>query len=89
MRRRLIHCQGRTPSYFQKQFVRTPKRPEDRIHKPNGNPNLKETINKQPDRQQITKRPVSLSDQNKFPRTPHSSSFISKDHINTKTRHTT
>ncbi len=89
MRRRLIHCQARTPPYFHEQFVRTPKGREDLRHKVNGNLNLKGTTNKLTNRQLPTQRPVSLSDQNKFPRTAYASSFPSKDHTLNKTRHTT
>ena len=90
MRRRLIHCQGRTPFYFQARFGYIPAQElEDRHKNTKRNPNLRGTNNPQTNRKLITNRPLSLSDQNKTARTAYTSVFFDKDQLVTKTRHTT
>ncbi len=90
MRRRLIHCQGRTPSYFQARFAQIPPQElEDRHNNTKQNPNLTATINQQTNRKIKANRPISLSDQYKTPRTAYTSVFLEKDHLPAKTRHTT
>jgi hypothetical protein len=89
LRRRLIHCQGRTPSYFQARFAQIPQELEDRPNNTKRNPNLIGTNNHQTNRKILTKRPISLSDQYKTPRTGYTSVLLDKDQFVTRTRHTT
>ena len=89
MRRRLLHCQGRTHSYFQTRFAQTPQELEARPNKSKRNSNLIGVNNLQVNRKTLSNRPISLSDQNKTPRTGYTSVLVDKDHLLTKTRHTT
>ncbi len=89
MRRRLIHCQNRTPFYFQTHFPRVPQQDlEDYLNNPKETPKLSGTINKRINKNLTRKRPVSLTDQNKTHRTAYTNIFLDKDNI-TRTRHTT
>ncbi len=85
MRRRLIHCQGRKSFSIQARFARIPPQEvEDRLKRPKGNADLPGAINKK----STPKRPVSLSDSNKTPRTVYSNMDLNKDNLITKIRHT-
>ncbi|CAF3978467.1 unnamed protein product, partial [Rotaria sp. Silwood1] len=88
--RRLIHCQGRTPIYYQARFAKNHlEEPVDGLH--NSKRNLPCTVVKNPRicEKLNTKRPLSLTDQNKFYRTKYTTNILDKDHFITKTRHTT
>ena len=89
MRRRLIHCQGRKHSCFQTRFAQIPQELEARPNKAKRNSNLIGVNNLQANRKTPSNRPNSLSDQNKTPRTGYTSVLVDKDHLVTKTRHTT
>ena len=91
LRRRLFHCQGRTPLYFQTRFARIPLQDiQARHNNTKGNSNLPTTLNRQINRNSPTKRPLSLSDQNKTHRTAYTTTYLDKDiTLITKTRHTT
>jgi hypothetical protein len=85
LRRRLIHCQRRTPSYFQARFDRAPPHElEERLHNKKGNKNLIDASNIKT----TTRRPVSLTDPNKHQRSVFTTSTLGKDHVS-KIRHTT
>lgn len=90
MRRRLIHCESRTPFYFQARFARIPPQDlEDHQKKLKGNPKLIGPTNQRINRNLTTRRPISLTDQNKTAKTGFTSVFLDKDNPITKTRHTT
>ncbi|UJR22842.1 hypothetical protein I4U23_025872 [Adineta vaga] len=89
LRRRLIHCQGRSPSHYQSQPIRNLKGLEDRLYKKKGIPNNSGSNTQRILTQQTSRRPLSLTDQNKVPRTIYTNSLPSKDIMLTKTRHTT
>ncbi|CAF0972165.1 unnamed protein product [Rotaria sordida] len=85
--RRLIHCQGRTPIYFQARFAKNhPQELVDYFHNAKQGPT---PINPQICRKLNTKRPVSLTDQNTLYRTKYTNSLLGNDHLITKARHTT
>jgi hypothetical protein len=90
LRRRLIHCETRTPFYFQAKPPRPPSaKLNQRQNNVKENLNLTRPMNQRIDRKLVTKRPLSLTDQNKFYRTTYTNSFTGIDHSITKTRHTT
>ena len=90
MRRRLIHCETRTRSYSQAKSTRPPPaKLNQRQNNVKENVNLTRPMNQRIDRKLITKRPLSLTDQNKFYRTTYTNSSTGIDHTITKTRHTT
>ena len=88
--RRLIHCQARNPVYFQARFAQN-KQPilADRLNKTNRQLNVTAVTNQHTARKLNAKRPISLTDQNKFYRNNYSTSFIGNDQFVTKARHTT
>ncbi|CAF4060930.1 unnamed protein product [Adineta steineri] len=88
LRRRLIHCRGSTQTYYQTKSARTQKGVQDRL-KAKRNPNLTGAKNQRLHQKQSSPQPLSLTDQNKTPRTANTSVFPSKDVLITKTRHTT
>ncbi|CAF0887879.1 unnamed protein product [Adineta ricciae] len=89
LRRRLIHCQARTPSYLQSQPLRTGKDVQDRPLKQKCTPNL--TASKTPRIliQPKYRRPISLSEQNRVPRPMYSFNLSTKDVMFSSARHTT
>jgi len=90
LRRRLIHCQGRKPFYFQAHFAKTASQElEDHFNNTKENPNLTGIIDQRMNRKLSIKRPSSLTDQNRMPRTAYTNIFFDKDNRTTRTRHTT
>lgn len=90
LRRRLFHCQGRAPLYFQARFTRVHREhPNDQCKNLQEIPNLLNSSHQRTTRKLSTQRPVSLTDQIKKHRTPYTNVYADKDNLITITRHTT
>ena len=92
LRRRLFHCQGQPPFYFQARFGRqAPQVLEDRLHYVNVKASPITPADQRTQRLQTTKRSSALFEPNKGQRTAFTtvSAFSEKDHVVTKQRHTT